>query len=235
MKQFSNLLIIVMLMIASAAISVPAQAISSQTAVANPSFALANSSALTNKATANSPAAQALVSSLSNLPEADTLIFINTQRILNDLLPKLLPAKELEGMRKAFDDVKKNAGMDPMRVEYVVIACRFKKPTDDLNFQAPEFMVVSSGDFSAEGLMTLAHMASQGKLRDEKYGSKTLGLITIDPMVKEAEKNPFLKSFTEMGVVSLNGNTIAAGTPAYLRAAVDAADGKDRISTSTLR
>jgi hypothetical protein len=162
------------------------------------------------------------------------LIYINTQRILNDLLPKLLPAKDLEGMRKAFEDVKKNAGVDPARVEYIVIACRFRKPTDDLNFQAPQFMVVSSGDFSADGLMTLAHMAAQGKLRDEKYGSKTIGLMTIDPLAKEAEKNPFLKAFTEVGVVSLSGNTIATGTPAYLRAAIDAADGKERISIAAL-
>jgi hypothetical protein len=116
----------------------------------------------------------------------------------------------------------------------MVIAVRFRKPTADLNFQPPEFMVVASGDFSAEALMTLARMASQGKLRDEKYGSKTLGLMTIDPLVKEAEKNPFLKSFTEVGVVTLNGNTIAAGTPGYLRAAVDAGDGKERISVETL-
>ena len=58
--------------------------------------------------------------------------------------------------------------------------------------------------------------------------------MTIDPLVKEAEKNPLLKSLTEMGIVSLNGNTIAAGTPAYLRAAADAVDGKDRISAATL-
>ncbi len=74
-------------------------------------------------------------------------------------------------------------------------------------------MVVTSGDFSAESLLGLARMASGGKLRDEKYGTRTLGLMTIDPMVKEAEKNPFLKAFTEVGVVSLNANTIAAGSP----------------------
>ena len=93
--------------------------------------------------------------------------------------------------------------------------------------------MVSSGDFSAESLMTLARMASQGKLRDEKYGDKTIGLMTIDPMVKEAEKNPFLKAFTELGVVALNANTIAAGSPGYLRAAIDAGAGKDRISPAS--
>jgi len=177
---------------------------------------------------------QALVSSLSNLPEADALIYINPHRILNDLLPRVMPPKDLADMRQGFEEVKKNAGFDPTKVDYVVIAVRFRKPTADLNFQAPEFMMVASGDFSAESLIGLAHMASQGRLRDETYGSKKLGLMTIDPLVKEAEKNPLLKSFTEVGVVALEGNTIAAGSPGYLRAAIDAGAGKGRIDPTVL-
>lgn len=236
MKKFSNLLIVVLFVVAAAAVNTLAQGTQStsrQTAAA-PQFAPATANMVTTKITTTSPATQAMVNSLSSLPEADTLIYINTQRILNDLLPKIMPAKELEEMRNGFAEVKKSAGIDPTKVEYIVIAVRFKKPSDDLNFQAPEFMVVSSGDFSADGLMMLAHMGAQGKLRDENYGSRKMGLMTIDPIVKEAEKNPFLKAFTEVGVISLNGNTIAAGTPGYLRAAADAADGKGRITTEAL-
>ncbi|HEV2883973.1 MAG TPA: hypothetical protein VGW36_03895 [Pyrinomonadaceae bacterium] len=177
---------------------------------------------------------QEVINSLSNLPEADTLVYLNPQRILNEVLPKFMPAKDLEGMRKGFEEVKKNMGVDPTKVAYIVVAVRFRKPTADLNFQPPEVLVVTSGDFSADSLMMLARMASQGRLRDEKYGTKTLGLMTIDPIAKEAEKNPFLKAFSEVGVATLNVNTIAAGTPSYLRAAIDAAEGKDRISAAAL-
>lgn len=175
-----------------------------------------------------------IVSSLANLPEADTLVYINPQRILNEVVPKFMPAKDVEGMRKGFDDVRTHAGVDPTKIDYIVIAVRFKKPTADLNFQPPEFLAVASGDFNADSLLGLARMASQGKLRDEKYGTKTLGLMTIDPLMKMAEQNPLLKSFTEVGIVSLNANTIAVGTPGYLRAAIDAGDGKNRISTEAL-
>jgi hypothetical protein len=137
-------------------------------------------------------------------------------------------------MHKGFEVAKQQAGIDPAKIEYLVIAVRFKKPTADLNFQAPEFMAVSSGDFSAEGLLGLARMASQGKLRDEKYGSKTIGMMTIEPIAKESERNPLLKSFTELGVVALNANTIASGSPGYLRAAIDAGEGKERISAAAL-
>ena len=181
----------------------------------------------------STPAAQ-IASSLASLPEADTIIYINPQRILNEAVPKFMPAKDVEDMRKGFEMAKAQAGLDPTKIDYIVIAVRFKKPTADLNFQPPEFLAVASGGFNADSLIGLARMASQGKLRDEKYGTKTLGLMTIDPMVKMAEQNPLLKSFTEVGIVSLNANTIAVGTPSYLRAAIDAGDGKDRISADTL-
>jgi hypothetical protein len=220
------LLVTLALTVATHAQNAPAEV---QARAASSQSLLANSPAVTVN-----PATQAVINSLSSLPEADMLVYVNPQRILNEAVPALMPAKEVEKMRMGFEDIKKNAGFDPTKIDYIVMAIRFKKPTADLNFQPPEFMVVASGDFSAESLMTLARMASQGKLRDEKYGTKTLGLMTIDPLVKEAEKNPFLKSFTEVGIVTLNGNTIAAGTPGYLRAAVDAGDGKERISTDTL-
>jgi len=228
-QKLSSLLVATLLLVAALASGSQAQ-----TALAGDAQLRVNNSREAANVSNISPATQAVINSLANLPEADLLIYVNPQRILNEAVPKFLPEKDIEGMRKGFEDMKKTAGVDPTKLDYLVIAVRFRKPTADLNFQAPEFMVVSSGDFGAEALMTLAHTASQGKLRDESYGGKTMGLMTIEPMVKEAEKNPFLKSFTEFGVVALNANTIATGTPGYLRAAIDAGDGKGRISTAAL-
>ena len=171
---------------------------------------------------------------LASLPEADTLIYINPRRIINEVAPRVMSATDLEGMRKTFADMNQFAGVDPTKLDFIVMAVRFRKPTADLKFTPPEFMAVTSGDFNAESLMNLARMASEGKLREEKYGSLTLGLMTIDPIAKEAEKNPFLKSFAEVGVVALNANAVAVGSPGYLRAAVDAADGNGRISMESL-
>lgn len=211
------------------ALAVPALAVGQQTST-GPAVTV-NPQPVT---TSSAPAPQNVIASLANLPEADVLFFINPQRILNEVVPKVMPAKDVEEMRKGFEMAKQMAGVDPTKVDYIVLAVRVKKPTGDLNFQPPEIMAVASGDFSSEALMTLARMASQGKLRDQKYGNKTLGLMTIDPIVKEAEKNPILKSFTEVGVVTLTPNSIAVGSPSYLRAAIDAGEGKDRITTETL-
>lgn len=177
---------------------------------------------------------QTVPSALTSLPEADTLVYINPQRVLNEAAPRFMPEKDLEGLRKTFADVKQFSGVDPTKVDFIVLAVRSRKPTADLNFAPPEFMAVAGGDFSSDSLIALARMASEGKLRDEKYGSRTLSLMTIDPIAKEAEKNPFLKSFSEVAIVPLSANTIAVGTPAYLKAAVDAAEGNGRISVEHL-
>jgi hypothetical protein len=58
--------------------------------------------------------------------------------------------------------------------------------------------------------------------------------MKIDPLVAEAEKNPLLKPFVEIGAVPLSGNSVAIGTLPYLRSAIDAADGNGRISAATL-
>lgn len=177
---------------------------------------------------------QDAMSVLATLPEADTLVYLNVRRILNDAAPRLMPPADLEGMRKGFASMNQFAGVDPTKLDFVVVAVRFRKPTADLKFTPPEFMAVSSGDFKAESLVTLARMASEGRLRDEKYGSRTLSLMTIDPIAKESEKNPFLKSFSEVAIVPLSANSIAVGTPGYLRAAMDAAEGNGRISMASL-
>ena len=237
MRKILSPLVVVLSLFAAAAVNIQAQnAIGQcQRIPVETELAAANTGALTPTTPATiSPAMQGVINSLSQLPEADALIYINSQRIINEVLPKFLPAKDLEEMHKGFEAAKTQAGIDPAKVEYLVIVVRFRKPTADLNFQAPEFMMASSGDFSAEALLGLARMASQGKLRDEKYGSKTIGLMTIEPIAKESERNPLLKSFTELGVVALNANTIAAGSPGYLRAAIDAGEGKARISSAAL-
>lgn len=234
MRKILGPLAVLLLLFAAAAVNIQAQNAVRQCIAGETQLATTNSARLTANAAITSPAMQGVINSLSQLPEADALLYINPQRIINEVLPKFLSAKDLEEMQKGFAAAKAQAGIDPAKVEYLVIVVRFKKPTADLNFQAPEIMVVSSGDFSAEALLGLARMASQGKLRDEKYGNKTIGLMTIEPIAKESEKNPLLKPFTELGVVALSANTLAAGSPGYLKAAIDAGEGKERINLAAL-
>ncbi len=172
--------------------------------------------------------------SLASLPDADVLIYVSPQRILNDAAPRLLPPAEITKMRATFADMKKGVGVDPSTIEYLVIALRFHKPSGDLSFIAPDIMAVAGGDFSADSLVSLAELTLQDKVRVEKHGSKSIALMTLDEIVAQAAKNPMLKSLTEVGAVALSPNTIAVGNLPYLKSAVEAADGTGRINPATL-
>ena len=73
-----------------------------------------------------------------------------------------MPEKELAEMRSAFEQAKQFAGLDPTKVDYIVLAVRFRKPSAELAFMPPEYMAVASGDFSSESLLGLARSASGG-------------------------------------------------------------------------
>ncbi len=179
--------------------------------------------------------AQSVPSSLTNRPEADALIYVSPQRILNDAVPKVMSADEVNKMRASFADMKRSVGVDPASIEYLVIAVRFHKPAADLSFVAPDVMAVVSGDFSSDSLITLAQLTLQDKVRIEKHGSKTMALMTIDPIAAEAEKNPLLKPFVEVGAVALSANTLAIGNTRYLKSAIEAAEGGPRISAEAIQ
>src|SRR5215470_14333760 len=154
-------------------------------------------------------------STLAQLPEADTVIYLSPQKIFNEVAPKVMEPTEVTKMRAAFVDIKRSVGIDPASVEYLAVAIRFNKPAADLSFAAPDVLTVAGGDFSADSLITLIGLYLKDRARTEKYGSKTLTIMTIDPIVEEAKKNPFLKSLAELGAVALNSNTIAFGNVNY--------------------
>ncbi|HEY6805255.1 MAG TPA: hypothetical protein VI306_16890 [Pyrinomonadaceae bacterium] len=177
---------------------------------------------------------QSATTALASLPEADTIIYTSPQRILTEAAPKIMSPIELTNMRDDFASMKKNAGIDPSSIEYLVMAFRFQKPTGDLSFVPPDVLAVISGDFSADSLLTLGGIFLQDRARTEKYGSKTLTIMQVDAIAELAQQNPLLKSFSELSAVALNSNTLAIGNTAYIKAAVDAADGNGRINQATV-
>src|SRR5678815_2721853 len=174
-------------------------------------------SSQTQSAHTSSP--QSATTLLSSLPEADTIVYASPQRILNDAAPKVMSPTELAKLRASFVDIKKNIGVDPASIDVVAVAIRFHKPAADLSFVPPDLLAVVSGDFSADSMLTMAGLFLQDNARTEKYGSKTLTIIKIDPIAEAAQKNPLLKSFVELGAVALNANTLAVGNVGYVKAA----------------
>jgi len=178
--------------------------------------------------------AQSGTAALAALPEADVLIYVSPQRILNEAAPRVMSPADVTKMRATFADLKKGVGIDPATLEYLVIAVRFHKPANDLSFVAPDVMAVVGGDFSSDSLMTLGQLYLQDKVRVEKYGPKSISVGKIDSIAAQAVKNPIFKPYVEIGAVPLSANSFAIGNLGYIKAAVDAADGTGRINPATV-
>src|ERR1700752_5107607 len=78
---------------------------------------------LAQHAVAQSPSA-----ALASLPEADALIYVSPQRILNEAARCVMSPAEVTKMCAGFTEIKSAAGVDPATIEYLVIAVRFNKP-----------------------------------------------------------------------------------------------------------
>jgi len=178
--------------------------------------------------------AQNSATALASLPEADAVIYVSPQRILNEAAPRVMSPADVTGMRATFAELKKSAGIDPSTVEYLVIAVRFNKPAADLSFVAPDVMAVVGGDFSSESLMTLGQLYLQDKARVEKHGSKSITIMPLDFVAAMTAKTPMLKPYAEVGIVPLSANSLAIGNLSYIKSAIDAADGNGRISAATI-
>ena len=174
---------------------------------------------------------------LSQLPDAQAVLFINARRIVNEMLPRLMPPAEYQKMLAEAQKV----GFDARGIEYVAVVARLADPPPANNL--PEVVIVLKGNFNADTLLALGRVVAGSqnvKTRSESYGSKTLEIIDLAAFDKkpgggdgtaEAPK-PSSMPYPEVAVTALDANTLVAGVPAYVKAAVDAAGGRGGLRAS---
>jgi hypothetical protein len=161
---------------------------------------------------------------IANLPESDAVATVNMRRVVNETLPRLLTAEQATHMQAALAKAKQVAGFDIGNIESAAVGLRLNRAAP---LSMPGILFVMRGSFNADALVSLLKVGLSGKVRDEKYGAKTLALLKMGDLVPSGGgKAP---SSVEIAIVALDGSTIAAGIPDYVRAAIDAGAGKNRI------
>ena len=174
---------------------------------------------------------------LSSFPDSQAVLFINARRIVNEMLPRVMPPAEYRKMLAQ----AQNGGFDPRGLEYAAIGMRFAEPAPTGGL--PEFVVLIKGGFNADALLSLARVAlsaQSAKTRQESYGSKSIEIIDTATLGKifdeEDGDNQKLRSvpYPEIGLTTLDANTLVVGVPAYVRSAIDAASGRGGLKASTL-
>ena len=212
-------------------------------------------------ALAQAAAAQAPVDTrgaLASLPDSQGVLFINVRRIVNEMLPQVMPPAEYQKMLTEAQKV----GFDARGIDYVAVGARLADPAP-ANY-LPEFVVVIRGNFNADTLLALGRVAAGAQNispRSETYGSKTIEIIDLESLNKkpagtgggtgsgtgggtgsgtgggtgEGEGTPPKPMpYPEIAVMALDANTLVAGVPSYVRAVVDAAGGRGALKSSTI-
>jgi hypothetical protein len=165
--------------------------------------------------------------SLPNLPEADAILYMNSRRIINEALPRILPAAEYAKIQSELEKIKKEVGIDINGFESAVVALRFNTPVTAM----PDYVLVTRGTFNADALLSLARIGLKGKLREEKYGSKSINIFKLsEVMGTTGTAAPLPVGTSEMAVTALDGNTLALGTIPYVKATIDAETGQKRVN-----
>ena len=206
-------------------------------------------------ALAQAAAAQAPVDTrraLSTLPDSQAVLFLNARRIINDVLPRLMPAAEYQKMLTEAQKV----GFDARGIEYVAVGARLADPAPANNL--PDFVMVIRGDFNADTLLALGRVAAGAQNitpRSETYGSKTIEILDLQSLGAkpagggtgsgtgggtgsgtgqpgEGAAKPKPMPYPEIGVMALDANTLVAGVPSYVKAVVDAAGGRGALKSS---
>jgi hypothetical protein len=127
------------------------------------------------------------------------------------------PAK-LAQINSEIDKFKTETGIDARAFNRVVVAARYTHPTPTVTKLEP--VAIATGTFNSSALTTAARFAAKGKARDEKYRGATITILTINDQMKLF--GLWNMRVQDLAIAALNGNTLAVGTPANVRAAIDA-------------
>lgn len=176
---------------------------------------------------------------LSSLPESQGVLFVNTRRITNEVLPKVVPASKYEGV---FDEAKKMANIDLRQIDYVLVGARLTDAPASGTVPVEAGLIIKGG-FNADALLSFVRMRQQGQYREETHAGKTITIFKTDFDDKHKDENKDVKSqsadapkskdafSSEMAAVSLGADSLLIGTPAYVAAALEARSGGTRVKS----
>jgi hypothetical protein len=176
---------------------------------------------------------------LTPFPDSQAVLYVNARRIINEMLPVVMPPAEY---RKMLAEAQK-AGFDARELDYAIVGVRFAEPAPASGL--PEFVVIVRGGFNTDALLALARVTlEEGKMkrRQETYGSKTLEIIDTSNLDKPADGDAAAKPgeqpkplpYPEVAFTALDTNTLVLGVPSYVKAAIDSLSGQGALKASML-
>src|SRR6266481_944824 len=157
---------------------------------------------------------------LSYLPASDGIALIDVRRLMNETMPRILagdPAK-LAQANAEIEKFKTRTGIDPRSFDRVVLGMRYTYPTPKVT--KLETVAIARGTFDPKALSAAARIAANGKYREEKYRGATILIITVKDQMKLF--GVWNMRINELAVCAVDPHSLAIGTVANVRAAIEA-------------
>jgi hypothetical protein len=164
---------------------------------------------------------------LASLPASDMVIFVDTQRLVNDTLPNFLAgdAALLAKVNAKLDRFQKESGIDTRSVESLAIGLRF--PSTAAARGEMKVVTIAHGSFVASDLIEAGFAAAKTKenigREEQVYEGKKIFVLT-SPRDREAAADDESNARTDahrMAVAEVDSNTIAVGDLESVRATLN--------------
>lgn len=156
----------------------------------------------------------------SYLPASDAVSIVDIKRMINETMPSILgsdPAK-LAQANAEIDKFKTKTGIDLRTFDRVAVGMRYVYP--NATTTKLETVVIAHGTFDAKAVAASARAAAAGKSREEKYRGVTITIIDVNDQIKLLGLVDM--KINELAICTLDQNSLALGTPANVKAAIDA-------------
>ena len=156
---------------------------------------------------------------LSYLPASDAIALIDVRRLLNETMPSILGGDQakLATANAEIDKFKTRTGIDLRSFDRVVLGVRYTYPSARVT--KFETVGIASGKFDARKVEADAKKAAGDKFREEKYRGATILIFSINDRMKLL--GLWDMTINELAVCVLDPNSLAIGTVANVRAAIE--------------
>lgn len=167
------------------------------------------------------------------LPASDFVVTLDAQRLQTQGLPQILSSdpEKLAEMNSKIDEFKNRTGLDLRQFQQVAVGLDIKQVSSSATDFNP--FILARGTYNAGALVAVAKIVSGGKYREEKIGSRTIYIFTPKEVIEKNSgqgKSSVLGKVVDMvsnglrgelALTAFDANTVAVGTPARMREALD--------------
>jgi hypothetical protein len=166
------------------------------------------------------------------LPASDAVITIDVRRLFTEALPAAFAAEpaKLAQVNGQIDKLKSRTGVDPRSFDQLAVGLRYTYPSPGIT--KVESVFLARGKFDSAALVAVGRTAANGNFTEAKYKGATIYVFVLQEQFRLL--GLYNLRINDLAVCVLDANTLAMGSPASVRAVIDAGKTGKRIGADVL-